>query len=271
EYGGNKCRKLKYNIEYFKSSSHNCIITFGGPFSNNIASLASISKVHGIHCIGIIRGEFMDPENPTLKKARQEGMIIHHVPKTEYRLKEESGVIQEIIRQFDNPYIIPEGGANSLGSKGVEEIMTELHKQIPDVQYIVVPAGTGTTATGIIEKAAPGQKIYIINVLKHQGMSDLIASRITNTRTDWQVIHDYHMGGFAKVKPQLVNFINHFRRRYKISLDPIYTGKMMYAVDDMMRKSYFSSGANIVAIHTGGLQGITAYNYRQKQEKMLIA
>lgn len=271
DFGGNKWRKLKYNIEYFNKSSHNYLLTFGGAFSNHIASVAKFCKGQNINCIGVIRGEHIDHNNPTLINARNDGMKLHHVPKSEYALKENSDLIKQIIRNYDNPYIIPEGGANSLGTKGVEEIMTELKKQIPDVNYIVVPAGTGTTAAGIIEKSNPGQKIFVINVLKHDGMNDMIASQLSVRRTNWTVINDYHMGGFAKVNPGLIHFINHFRKRFDIQLDPVYTGKMMFAINDMMERSVFRKGANIAAIHTGGLQGVTAYNYRQKQEHLLIA
>ena len=67
---------------------------------------------------------------------------------------------------------------------------------------------------------------------------------------------------------ELVEFINRFKLDYNIALDPVYTGKMMYGIFDLLEKNYFPNGHKILAIHTGGLQGIEGMNARLKQKQM---
>ncbi len=271
DYGGNKWRKLKYNIEYYKQSVHKCIVSFGGPFSNHIAALASICANHNIPSVGIIRGEQIDTDNPTLKKAIQEGMICHHISKKAYSQGLDSEEINRIIHSYNNPFVIPEGGSNQYAKRGAAEIVDELNEQNPHIKYLVLAAGTGSTAAGIIERTTSDQYVFVINSMKNEKMHEIIASQLSSPKTNWTVLNNYHQGGFAKVNSKLINFINSFQARYAVCLDPIYTGKMMFAIMDLMGKNAFESGSNIMAIHTGGIQGIKGYNYLQKSEDLKLA
>ncbi|MEL6305131.1 MAG: 1-aminocyclopropane-1-carboxylate deaminase/D-cysteine desulfhydrase, partial [Bacteroidota bacterium] len=87
-------------------------------------------------------------------------------------------------------------------------------------------------------------------------------------RDNWNLISDYHFGGYGKVDEVLVNFINTFKKETGIPLDPVYTGKMMFGIVDLIQKGHFQKGSKILAIHTGGLQGIAGMNQRLKQRKM---
>jgi len=81
---------------------------------------------------------------------------------------------------------------------------------------------------------------------------------------NWKLVTDYHFGGFAKINEALISFINEFKKDYSISLDPIYTGKMMFGIFDMINTGQFPKGSKLLAIHTGGLQGIGGMNMKLK-------
>ena len=270
EFGGNKWRKLKYNIKCFQEGDFNTIVTFGGAFSNHIAATAAICKYHNIPCTGIIRGNYSDPNNPTLIKASQDAMKLTHVSKDAYKLKESSEEVQQILDATDKPYLIPEGGSNIVAIAGVEEMIQEL----PLVyDHVVVAAGTGTTAAGIIA-ACPISQVTVVNALRNQSLtnhiSGLLAQNNSLNQGNWSVEEGFHFGGFASVTDELISFINFFYHTYNIALDPVYNAKMMYALLTQIREGSVNPGAQVLCIHTGGHQGITAYNYRAGKCNKLV-
>jgi 1-aminocyclopropane-1-carboxylate deaminase len=124
--------------------------------------------------------------------------------------------------------------------------------------------GTGGTISGLINSAQPHQKILGFPALKGDFLTEEIRKFATNDR--WELIEDYNFGGYAKISNELVDFINCFFIETGIPLDPIYTGKMVFGVIDMIRKNYFPEKSRILMIHTGGLQGIDGINMKlQKQ------
>lgn len=254
EVNGNKYRKLKYNL----ALNPNCIITFGGAFSNHIHATASAGKLYNIKTIGIIRGEY-DEKNPTLIHAKNCGMILHFVDRSSYKLKEKSEVIKKIISQYDNPLILPEGGNNELARKGTAEVAIEILNQLPNTNIIALSAGTGGTASGILSRKSIDQQLIVFSALK----GDFLKDEITGMSgiTDFQLQTDYHFGGYARTKPELISFINLFYKDHNIILDPIYNGKGLYGLIDMIEKDQISMGHKIVWILTGGQQGNTAWNY----------
>src|SRR5699024_9415966 len=78
----------------------------------------------------------------------------------------------------------------------------------------------------------------------------------------YQIIQAYHFGGYGKYKPELIDFIHYFKKITGIPLDPIYTGKMMFGILDMIKRDMIPEGSQILALHTGGLQGIRGFNLR---------
>lgn len=271
DFGGNKWRKLKYNLEHYQSSDYSGIISFGGPFSNHIAALSAACNHYDIPCTGIIRGTYRDPENPTLQKAAANGMELIFVRKESYRLKQESAEIKAILSDYDNAYILPEGGSNQLATKGIAEIWDELEEVNFKPDILFVSAGTGATAAGLIANCRHECHVIVVNTMKHAGMRNDISHFIKGSiHCRWEVIQDYHFGGYAKASQELINFINGFYKKYNIPLDPVYNGKMMYALNDMIMKGRIAKNANILAIHTGGIQGIKAYNYTCKNPLRMI-
>jgi len=265
DFGGNKWRKLKYNIEHYFKAGYRTIITFGGPFSNHIAASAAVCAAYDIPVAGIIRGTYKDQDNPTLIGAENKGMHLHHVPKADYKLKTKSILIQGIIKSYENPLVIPEGGSNADGLDGMQDLVVEIDNYPVVFDVIGVAAGTGTTSAGIIKYIQGKSAIKVINVLKNESLHSEIESKIYGGSRNWEVIGDYHFGGYAKTTKELRTFAQGFYNDYKIPLDPIYNSKLFYAMQDMMDKKLFKQGANILIINTGGYQGIDAYNYVNEQ------
>ncbi|MEN2487913.1 pyridoxal-phosphate dependent enzyme [Flavobacterium sp. B11] len=265
---GNKFRKLKYNLLQAKVENKKTLLTFGGAFSNHIAAVAYAGMEQGFKTIGIIRGDELlnkIEENPTLKFAQENGMQFEFVSREEYRLKNEESFLQKLQDKFGDFYLVPEGGTNELAVKGCEEILT-----VEDAvfNYVCCAVGTGGTISGLINNSLPNQKILGFPALKGDFLTDEI--RIFANKDNWNLVSDYHFGGYGKINLELIEFINAFFEKTKVPLDPIYTGKMVFGVIDLIGKNYFPPHSKILLIHTGGLQGIDGMNIKLKQKKLPI-
>ncbi|MBP6126878.1 1-aminocyclopropane-1-carboxylate deaminase/D-cysteine desulfhydrase [Flavobacterium sp.] len=257
---GNKFRKLKYNIRAAKDQNKKKLLTFGGAFSNHIVAVAGAGKEFGFETIGIIRGEELEEkinENPSLAVAQQFGMKFVFVSRDAYRLKVTPEFLEEMQSQFGDFYLLPEGGTNELAIKGCEEILIE-----PDSEfsYVCTSVGTGGTVSGIINSAASHQNIIGFSSLKGDFLQKDIA-KFAN-QNNWTINCKYHFGGYGKVTNELIEFMNSFYIQYEIPLDPIYTGKMMFGILDLIQNDFFPPNSKILAIHTGGLQGIAGMNLK---------
>lgn len=263
---GNKYRKLKYNLKEADKEGYDTLLTFGGAFSNHIAAVAMAGNVLGFHTIGIIRGDELLAEietNATLRFAQENGMKFKFVSRETYRNKTSEGFIRSLQKEFDNFYLIPEGGTNALAVKGCEEILDNADE---DFDFICCPVGTGGTISGIIKCSKPRQQVLGFPALKGSFLHKDISKFVQ--KTNWDLIPDYHFGGYAKINADLIAFINRFKSEYNVQLDPIYTGKMMYGVFELAEKGYFPEGSKILAIHTGGIQGIDGMNMELKRKKL---
>lgn len=263
---GNKYRKLKYNLMDAKQKGFNKLLTFGGAFSNHIAATAYAGKASNLKTIGIIRGEeLVDKwrENPTLQFASQNGMDFKFVSRTWYRDKHTEIVMRQLEKEFGAFYALPEGGTNALAVKGCEEILTP-NDALFDV--ICTCVGTGGTIAGIINAAGDHQKVIGFPALKGDFLKKDI--RKFALKHHWNLITSYNFGGYGKINESLVHFINDFKRETTIALDPIYTGKMMYGLLDLIENDYFKPSTKILAIHSGGLQGIVGMNKVLKNKNL---
>lgn len=262
EVSGNKWRKLKFNIEQVRVLKKEGVLTFGGAFSNHLVATASACQKAGIKSVGIVRGEELSiNSNGTLKRCHELGMQLKFVSRNEYRLRKDKLYHSELSNQFENLYIVPEGGANFYGMVGCQEIINEI-----DVAYdsIFVAQGTTTTSCGILLSLANQSKLHVVPVLKgfdvEQEMRNLLNysmfdEELTDELMQKIVVHsDYHFGGYANYSVDLLRFIQCFYRNHQIPLDPIYTGKVMFALFSEIEKGNLDN-QTIVFIHTGGIQG----------------
>ena len=262
---GNKFRKLKYNLKEALDQKKTTLLTFGGAFSNHILATAIAGKSTGFKTIGIIRGDELGVDlektltsNSTLRNASKHGMQFDFVSRETYRNKTSIEFTEKLQNKYGNFYCIPEGGTNSLAVKGCEEILTKEDSQF---DYICSCVGTGGTISGIINNAKDHQKVLGFPVLKGDFLENEIL-KYAKKQENWKLNNDYHFGGYGKYSDELIHFINRFKSQTDIPLDPIYTGKMMFGIVDMIKKNRFINGSKILIIHSGGLQGIEGFNQR---------
>lgn len=257
---GNKFFKLKYNLEAASKMGAKRIVTFGGAFSNHIAACAYACKYAGFESIGIIRGEELahQERNATLRFAESCGMQLQFVSREIYSQK------QLPFKIASTDFIVPEGGANAWGVQGCREILSKSDSKF---DFIAVSLGTGVTAAGLSHALFPQQQLLVFSALKGTLTdSDFFTFADANR---CRLFEQYHGGGYAKCPPELVYFINDFYKQNGFLLDPIYTGKMMFGLGDLVQNGFFKKGAKILAIHTGGLQAISGMNARLKANGLL--
>lgn len=258
---GNKYRKLKYNLQAARTTGHSQILTFGGAYSNHITATAEAGAMMRFKTIGVIRGEEQLPLNPSLKYAQSCGMRFHYLDRATFREKYEEEVLFDLQQRYGSFYMLPEGGTNDLAIKGVKELLDEIHPHYLDSTF-ALSCGTGGTLAGIIEGLAGHGQALGISALKGTFLKKEVAQMQSRVYKNWDIQKDYHFGGYAKYKPPLIDFINQFKKDHDILLDPIYTGKLFFGLADLIKKRYFSRGSTVIAIHTGGLQGIPGFNER---------
>jgi len=264
---GNKWYKLKYNLLEAKKFDYKTLLTFGGAYSNHIHATAAAGKEYEFKTIGVIRGEEHLPLNPTLSSAQENGMIIEYLDRKSYRNKYDESLIQTLKENFGDFYLIPEGGSNHLAIKGCAEIIPSI---TTDFNFVCSACGTGGTLAGLILGLDSKSFVLGFSVLKggeflYQNVRTLLLHYQKENLNNFQINLDYHFGGYAKTNKELNDFCAGFTEQHNIPIEPIYTGKMFYGIYDLIKNNFFPDNITIVAIHTGGLQGLQGL----KQRKMI--
>lgn len=250
---GNKFFKLKYNLLAAQQQGYKKLLTFGGAYSNHIAATAYAAQLFGFESLGIIRGEELasKPLNPTLHAAQQSGMQLQFVTREAYRHKQSSAYLAQLQQDYPDYYVIPEGGTNPLAIQGCTEILSDEDRQNYDL--ICCAVGTGGTITGLIEASHSQQQVLGFSALKGDFLTAEV-QQLTKKR-NWQITDQYCCGGYAKITPELLQFIQDFEQQYDIPLEQIYTGKMLLGLADLIQQGAFPRDHRILVIHSGGLQG----------------
>ncbi|MEH2173242.1 1-aminocyclopropane-1-carboxylate deaminase/D-cysteine desulfhydrase [Nostoc sp.] len=261
---GNKWFKLKYNLLEAKEKNFTTLLTFGGAYSNHIYATAAAGNLFSFRTIGVIRGEERLPLNATLSFAVQQGMQLVYMNREMYRQRN-TPALEEYLRQsFGEVFIIPEGGSNLNGVRGCTEIVGDATIAF---DRICVACGTATTLAGIALSLHEEQKAIAFPVLKNgafltQEIESLLTNYLAsdlptpyNSPASWELVCDYHFGGYAKVNNELLLFSQQFTEEHGVPLDYVYTAKMFYGVMDLLQQRFFCKGDRLLLVHTGGLQG----------------
>lgn len=272
---GNKLRKLKYNLIEAKKLNYNQLLTFGGAFSNHIVATACAGYENGFQTVGVIRGNELGDnlektlaENPTLQQAHSFGMQFEFVTRTQYRDKYNEVFVQSLHEKYGDFYLVPEGGTNALAIKGAAEILTEISYQQYD--YICSAMGTAGTISGLISASLPHQKVLGFSALNAVDFLEKAIESYTKNH-NFELFIDNRFGGYARYTDELIEFINYIKQNCDIPLDPIYTGKMLFRLIELVKQDYFKPRTKILAIHTGGLQGNNGINLlQQKKQRTLL-
>jgi len=257
---GNKWWKLRHNLQEAKRQGHSTLLTFGGAYSNHIYATAAAASENGFHAIGIIRGEETFPLNNTLLFAKEQGMKINYVSRERYKQKETQRFIEELHLQHGDFYLIPEGGTNSLAVKGCLEFAAQELNDI-DFDHLFLPVGTGGTMAGVIAGVKGKKKITGVSVLKdgaflNESVRHLLHPYRHNVSNDWNILTHYHEGGYGKKTDRLMKILDQMKFDHDLPLDHVYTGKMMLAILSELAEGKIKQGTTVLAVHTGGLQGM---------------
>ncbi len=272
---GNKWFKLKHNLLKAREELHTRLLSFGGYYSNHLHALAAAGQRFGFATVGVVRGEEPATYNPTLLDLQRFGMQLSFISRADYHKKNQAEFLAALQTAWGPCYLIPEGGCNRLGVLGCEEIAAAIYQQKdyrPD--FIVLSCGTGTTLAGVIRGVAGRCHVIGIAALKgatflEQDVLDLMGETALAVESSqqqrisfesrqhphWHIEYDYAFGGFAKVNAVLLEFMTRFEQATAIRLDPVYTGKMLFAVYDLIKRAVIPAGAKVLLIHTGGLLG----------------
>jgi 1-aminocyclopropane-1-carboxylate deaminase len=258
---GNKWRKLKYSLNYGLSLEKNTFVSMGGAYSNHLHALAFTGKLLNIKTCAFIRGEQPKHLNPTLCDLLNWGMSLEFISRSDYKALRAYKNYDSLPNIKSNEYWLPEGGALILALQGVGELVTEIKSSF---DWICCPCGTGATLAGIIQAVPEQTQVLGISALKGGDfLNDEVKQwlpEFMKSQKNWRINTHYHFGGFAKTKINLLDFINQFEKNQGIAIEPVYSGKMLFALYDLISQGYFKAGASIIAVHTGGLQGKRGFN-----------
>lgn len=264
---GNKLRKLKHNLKQAQQLGKKTLVTFGGAYSNHLLATAYAAQQAGFKSLGVVRGAELASQqsrwSETLYRCHQLGMVLKFVSRADYRLKEDSSEVREILAQTEQAFLIPEGGSNGWAVAGMAEIVAELSEQVPTPTHLICPVGTGGTLAGLIlgvaQQAWRCQVIGVAVLKGLHGVKDDINQWLgdRSSQVDWRINHDYHCGGYAKSTPELARFAVTFAQQHGFELDKVYNSKSFYALAGLISQGVISPGDRPLIIHTGGLQGGT--------------
>lgn len=249
---GNKWRKLKYVLNQAQAENKTHLVTFGGAYSNHLLATAAAAAQFGFSSTGFVRGEEVD--NDTLFLCRLHGMNLLFTNRDSYRDKQT--LFDKHFKSDPKAYFIDEGGASALGAKGCSELVVELTETY---DHIFCASGTGTTAAGIINgiNTLPlDAQFHGVPVFRNGEFLRADIDRFLTAPAQYHLHTEYHFGGYAKTSDELIQFIKRFVASTGMLIDPVYTGKMLYAIYDLAYKNYFAKGSKILAIHTGGTWGL---------------
>ena len=259
QLSGNKWHKLKLNFKQVAEQGLPGVVTFGGAYSNHIYATAAAGHYCEVPTVGYIRGELPEPLNPTLQAARNWGMELIAVTRTDYRQKTDARFLKKVKQRFPNHWVIPEGGSNNFALEGCQAMVPKDRSY----HYWCLSCGTGGTLAGIATALPAHSHVIGFPSLKGAGFleQDLkqMWNNFTKPRCSWELQLDYHFGGYAKINQKLVDFMGEFYGKYQVKLDPIYTGKLLYGVFDLLKKGYFPKNSDILVLHSGGLQGLKGF------------
>src|SRR5205814_2028411 len=214
---------------------------------------AVAGKMHNLKTTGIIRGERPGNLSHTLLQAKEYGMKLIFISREGYKNKI---LPSEIKDEIDASYLVNEGGYGTEGANGAKEILNYCRKE--DYTHIACAVGTSTMMAGLVKAGLPGQKIIGVSVLKnYKNIENDLCKLLTGEeqKRKFQIVHDYHFGGYAKYTSELINFMNQFYQDTSIPSDFVYTGKLFYAILDRVKNNSFPEGSHVLLIHSGGLQG----------------
>jgi 1-aminocyclopropane-1-carboxylate deaminase len=258
-YPGNKFYKLFYNLQDVLATNHRTVLSFGGAYSNHIHALATMGQEYALSTIGVIRGHRPKVLSPTLRDAEACGMRLLFLDRQYYQEKDLTPLLPIIQKDYGDFYCLPEGGENMAGVRGCQAIGEAIAAHFTGDYTVCSAVGTGTTLAGIIAGLPQDTLCLGVSVLKGE---DRLSASISTwlevlgcEHENWQIINGFHHGGYAKTTPELLAFMAQLEADNDLLLEPVYSAKMLWAIEQLAMQGFWSEGAKIIAVHGGGIQG----------------
>jgi D-cysteine desulfhydrase family pyridoxal phosphate-dependent enzyme len=278
--GGNKTRKLEFLVGQALEQGADTLVTAGAAQSNHCRQTAAAAARAGLRCELVLNGTKPELPNGNLLLDELLGARIHWVQRSEREAKL-SEIADELRKQGSKPYVIPVGGSNGVGATGYVLAMMELAEQLNGmnrrVDHVVFASSSGGTQAGIVvgarvtgfngklhgvsidwgesEAATYERELAVIanETAKYVGFNAEFAAG------DFTVAYDYLGGGYGIVSDLEREAIRLLASREGVVLDPVYTGRAMGALLDLIRKKAFRSDETVLFWHTGGTPALFAY------------
>ena len=262
---GNKWFKLIEHLNAADRAGAEGIISLGGAHSNHLHALAAAGKRLGFATVGLLRGH--PQQTPTVKDLQAFGMQLHWLGYGGYRARHEAGFWQPWQSLYPTLHPVPEGGGGLPGALGCMPLRGQVSAQLASVGWSGydgwwLACGTGTTLAGLVLAEAGDHPVYgALAVPDDHGVAqavERIVAEAGETTAVYQLF-DASRGGFARVDPPLLEFIEKTGQTSGIPLEPLYTGKALLALKQQVEAGRFAPGTRLIFIHTGGLQGLRGF------------
>ncbi len=269
---GNKWMKLQYHIKLIQQQQYRGFVTFGGAFSNHLAASAAAAKLAGITAIAYVRADTIDLANPTLRYCREQGMTLIATDRQTYRKRDDIDFCSLLTQRHPDCLIIPEGGSSTLGAKGIASLdLTNTPAGPADI--ITTATASGGTLAGLIIANSPldldankVKQVIGLAVVNDSGLSDKINRLITASTeplVPWRLVATAPEQRYAKCASEHIDFCCQFTLKHGIAIEPVYTGRALFKLYQMISNGEFEPGSRISFFHTGGSQGLAGLYYRQ--------
>jgi len=275
--GGNKARKLEFSVAEALHQGADTLITLGGVQSNHCRQTAAAAARCGLRCIVVLRGHAPATSNGNLLLDYLLGaQVVFSGDRTREAVAED--VAKEQRAAGHRPHVIPVGASNEIGAVGfvaaIEEMDRQLKEQRLNVDHVVFASSSYGTQAGLCVGAkavgfTPRIAAIAIDSSRaelQKGVAEISVATIRrlglklNVTPDEVVAYDGYLGaGYAIMGEPEKEAISLVARTEGILLDPVYTGRAMAGMIDLIRKGEFDKDETIVFWHTGGSAALFAY------------
>ena len=281
--GGNKTRKLDYCIADALKQGCDTVITCGAVQSNHCRLTLAWAVHEGMECHLVLEERVKDSYNPEASGNNFLFQLmgvasITVVPGGSAMMDEMEKVAVRLRGEGKKPYIVPGGASNRIGALGyvacAQEIMQQMFDMGVNIDHIIVPSGSAGTHAGMIAGiVGNNMKIPVSGVdvsrprdvqegLVHRLAQDTlhyIGAGVQLPRERVVCFDAYYQPGYSLPNDGMVEAVKLLARTEAILLDPVYSGKAMAGLIDLVRKGHFPNGANVLFLHTGGSPALYAY------------
>lgn len=281
--GGNKTRKLDFCIADALNKKADTIITCGAVQSNHCRLTLAWAVKEGLDCHLVLEERVAGSYKPTSSGNNFLFQLlgvksITVVPGGTNMMAEMEKLSASLSAAGRSPYIIPGGASNTIGALGyvacAEETLQQLFQMGLNIDHMVVPSGSAGTHAGIIagmylnnanipvsgigvNRPKAVQEAAVLNLANDTAKMIGVNTPIPASAV---VAYDDYVGpGYSLPTDSMVEAVKLLAQTEGILLDPVYSGKAMAGLIDLVRKDHFPKGANVLFLHTGGSPALYAY------------